>query len=353
MGMQPRSSLVTGVVLAVGSALAFGVTLPVVAWAGRGVGAWTTASVLYAGAALASLALWLLRGKTDEGGALQRRDTLRIVAVAAIGGALAPTLLAWGLQRSGAGIGSLLLNLEAIFTVLLARAFFAEPIGARVALAVAAMGIGGALLTFDVWRSGTWQVAGLLAVIAATASWATDNTLTRPLAQRDPLQVVAAKGCLGAAFTFVGALLWREHSPAWSALLILLLCGATGYGASLRLYLLAQRYIGAGRTGSIFALAPFVGAAIAFAVGDRGLSAWTLGATLLFMSGVWLHVTERHAHRHAHPALTHSHPHRHDDLHHLHHHEPAVNGEHSHPHTHAELHHQHDHAPDIHHDHSH
>ena len=100
---------------------------------------------------------------------------------ALIGGALAPTLLAWGLHRSGPTIGALLLNLEAVFTVLLARAVFHEPIGPRVALAVLAMLAGGVGLTLDAWSDSSWGLLGVAAVAAATAAWATDNTLTRPL----------------------------------------------------------------------------------------------------------------------------------------------------------------------------
>lgn len=44
-----------------------------------------------------------------------------------------------------------------------------------------------------------------------------------------------------------------EPAPASGAVLSLLALGATGYGLSLRLYLLAQRRIGAARTGSVFA----------------------------------------------------------------------------------------------------
>jgi hypothetical protein len=51
--MKATTPLATGVTLAVLSALAFGVTIPVIAWAGQDVGASTTASALYAGAPLA------------------------------------------------------------------------------------------------------------------------------------------------------------------------------------------------------------------------------------------------------------------------------------------------------------
>lgn len=53
--MPARSPLTVGVFLAVLAAIAFGVTTPVVAWAGASVGSFTTAALLYAGAALASV----------------------------------------------------------------------------------------------------------------------------------------------------------------------------------------------------------------------------------------------------------------------------------------------------------
>jgi drug/metabolite transporter (DMT)-like permease len=349
--VSTRSPIATGVLLATAAAVAFGVTTPVIAWAGRGLGPFTTASLLYGGAAVTALALRTWSGHAAAG--LRRADLWRVIAVALIGGAIAPTLLAWGLQRAGPTVGSLLLNLEAVFTVLLARALFREPIGLRVALAVAAMAAGGAALTFDATSGSSWGVLGVVAVSAATLAWATDNTLTRPLAEREPFDVIAAKGGLGAMVTLGGALIAGEPRPGLTAAAVLLACGATGYGLSLRFYLLAQRRIGAGRTGSVFALAPFVGAAIAFAIGDRSASAWTAAAALLFGGGVVLHVFERHGHLHVHPAVEHDHVHRHDDGHHTHHHDPPVAGEHAHQHRHERTEHEHEHAPDLHHDHDH
>ena len=343
--------IAAGVVLAVVAAIAFGVTTPIVAWAGRALGPFSTAALLYAGAAAASLlSRWF--ASTSQA-PLRRGDLGRVLAVALIGGALAPTLLAWGLQRSGATLGALLLNLEAVFTVLLARAVYREPIGRRVAVAVLAMVLGGAALTLDVWSGTRWSLLGVLAVAAATAAWAADNTLTRPLAERDPLEVVAAKGGVGAAITGAIALAVGEPRPGLVPALALLACGATGYGLSLRLYLLAQRRIGAGRTGSVFALAPFIGAGLGYALGDRSPSTWTVGAVALFALGVYLHATERHAHAHVHDPLEHDHVHRHDDGHHLHVHEPPVVGPHAHPHRHDRIEHTHEHAPDVHHHHPH
>jgi drug/metabolite transporter (DMT)-like permease len=344
------SPIAMGVMLAAAAAVAFGITTPLIAWAGRGLGAFTTAALLYAGAALAALAMRMFRRREAP---LRRGDLGRVIAVALVGGALAPTLLAWGLQRSGPTIGALLLNLEAVFTVLLARAFFHEPIGGRVAIAVIAMAAGGAALTIESWQEATWGLLGVLAVAGATAAWATDNTLTRPLAERDPLDVVAAKGGIGALVTITAALIAGEPMPSLAALGVLLACGATGYGVSLRLYLLAQRRIGAGRTGSVFALAPFIGAALAFALGDRTLGPWAIGAASLFALGVYLHVTEHHGHAHVHESVDHDHVHRHPDEHHTHEHDPPFVGEHAHPHHHDRIAHDHEHAPDLHHEHVH
>src|SRR4051794_17972779 len=110
-----RSAITRGVVLALVAALAFGATTPIIVWAGRGVGPLGTAALLYAGAALVTAAL--RAAARAPGPRLGRRDLARVVGVAIAGAAVAPVLLAWGLQRAGATVGSLLLNLEAVFTV--------------------------------------------------------------------------------------------------------------------------------------------------------------------------------------------------------------------------------------------
>ena len=145
----------------------------------------------------------------------------------------------------------------------------------------------------------------------------------------------------------------HQPFPRFRATLALLACGATGFGLSLRFYLLAQRRIGAGRTGSVFALAPFVGVGAAWALGDRSGNLVTVLSGGFFGFGVYLHLTEAHGHQHTHTPLEHEHVHRHDDGHHDHPHAPPVEGEHSHAHRHDRRSHDHPHAPDLHHRHEH
>jgi ABC-type nickel/cobalt efflux system permease component RcnA len=133
----------------------------------------------------------------------------------------------------------------------------------------------------------------------------------------------------------------------------LIACGGVGYGLSLRLYLGAQRLVGAARTGSVFAAAPFLGAMTAWAIGQRTGGIATIVAGALCAIGVWLHMTESHDHVHTHEAQEHEHAHRHDDGHHTHPHDVYPPGEHSHAHSHERTRHSHAHAPDPHHRHGH
>ena len=339
-----------GVLTAIAAAVMFGVSAPIIAWAGRGV--FATACLLYAGAALVGHAARVIR--TDRTFSLHRADAPRLAAIAIAGAAVAPVLLVVGLERAGALTSSLLLNLEAVFTVVLAAVIRRELIGGRVWIAVALMATGGAALSLDAAARGTGSVVGALAVIGATLAWALDNTLTQPLSDRQPFDVVAAKATLGAALTGGLALAFGDRWPDLARVGVLLACGATAYGLSLALYILAQRRIGAARTGSVFALAPFIGALVAWLAGERGFGAWAVAALALFVVGVWLHLSEQHRHVHHHAAVAHDHLHRHDDGHHTHDHDPPFIGEHAHPHEHAAVDHDHPHDPaDTHHAHDH
>ena len=333
------------------AAALFGISTPLVQRLGAGLGAFSTAALLYAGAAIVGVIS--LRSAAHEA-RMQWSDAGRLIAMAACGAALGPVALAWGLQHTSGTSASLMLTLEALFTALLAWRLYGETMDRRVWAAMLLLLAGGAALVLDQGLQGGAQLLGLLAVLVATLAWGLDNTLSRALAERDPSQVVMAKAALGVAATTTLAVVTAEPWPAAGAALGLLAVGATGYGLSLRLYLLAQRAFGAARTGSVFAFAPFIGAAVAFALGERS-AGWlmALGGGLM-LAGVVLHLAERHEHPHTHEAMEHEHAHRHDDGHHTHTH-PVMpeGGSHSHRHAHEPMTHAHAHAPDVHHRHRH
>ena len=348
--LPPRLPAVRGGLLALAAAVLFGASTPLVQRFGSGVGAFATAALLYAGAAVAGA---LLRRRVDKEARLLPGDFPRLLAMAAAGAVIGPVALAWGLQRTSATSASLMLTLEAVFTAVLAWRMYHETMDRRVWLAMSLLMVGGALLVLNQSRDGIGSVWGLLAVVLATAAWGLDNTLSRTLAERDPGQVVLAKAVLGAIATSTLAVGFGEPPPALDAALGLFAVGATGYGLSLRFYLLAQRAFGAARTGSVFAFAPFIGAALAMATGDQA-TGWLMAAgSALMVAGVALHLAESHGHEHGHDAIEHEHAHRHDDGHHDHGHEAMPAGAHSHRHRHEPLRHAHPHVPDAHHAHRH
>lgn len=269
------------------AAAAFGGTTPAVEHFGKGVGPLTTALCLYLG----SLAVALVPD-FEKGKSIGVSDAGRVLVVGALGAAIAPTSLAWGLQHAGATSAALMLNLEAVFTVVLARLLYREPIGRRMMIALAFIVAGGMLLplrTHRDFQGGT----GLALVALATFAWAADNTLARPLAQRRSRSVVLWKSLVGVVLSAILARALDESMPDLRRALGLFACGVLGYGVSLKLYVHAQRELGAARTGSVFGFAPLVGAAIAVALGDRsGLEIIVISA-IAIMTGLVVLATEK------------------------------------------------------------
>lgn len=350
MTHRSLSPALRGGLLALLAAALFGLSTPFVQLWGRGLGPFTTAGLLYGGAGLVAL---FIRRPREREAQLQRGDAGRLLAMAVFGAVIGPVALVWGLQRTSGTSASLMLTLEAFFTALLAWRLYGETVDRRVLIAMACLMAGGMVLTLDQGLQGNVQLLGLAAVMVATVAWGVDNTLSRGVADRDPGQVVLAKSSLGVVATVLLAGLLAEPMPNLLAAGVLLGIGATGYGLSLRFYLLAQRTFGAARTGSVFAFAPFIGALGAFGLGERAASVLLVLGGALMLAGVVLHLIESHDHEHTHEVLEHEHAHTHGDGHHDHSHEPMPQGAHSHLHTHTALVHKHPHVPDLHHGHMH
>jgi drug/metabolite transporter (DMT)-like permease len=268
------------------------------------------------------------------------------------GGFLAPVLLMVSLAATPAATASLLLNTEAVWTALLAAAFFAEGIGRRVWGGIGAITAAGMILSFD--PAGHLGLSlGALGVVGACALWGLDNNCARQISSKDPLAIGTVKGLGAGLLSLALALALGERLPPLDAALAAALLGAVCYGVSMVCFLLALRSLGAARTAGVFGLAPFIGAGLALAISPVPPGPQFLVALPLMAAGALLIAREEHAHVHLHEETTHAHRHRHD-LHHLHAHDDGAEAEvHAHVHTHAPLEHAHAHTPDIHHRHRH
>jgi drug/metabolite transporter (DMT)-like permease len=129
---------------------------------------------------------------------------------------------------------------------------------------------------------------GSLLVLGATVCWGLENNCTRRIADKDPMQIVTVKGFGSGLGALCITLSLGEAFPAWKHLAILLSLGYVAYGLSIFFYTLAQRGIGAAKTSTYYALAPFIGAFLSVVVLGEPISWVFIVATIVMAVGCWL-----------------------------------------------------------------
>jgi len=340
------------------AAALFGVSAPLAKLLLGSVEPIPLAALLYLGAGLGvvSYIIWARVFTTSERSeaGLDRGDLPWLAAAILAGGVVAPILLLYGLRATPAATTALLLNFEVVATGVIAALLFREFIGRWTWVAIAAVTAGSILLTLNL--SGRWGIStGALLVAAACLMWGLDNNLTRHISLKDPKRIVAIKGLVAGGFSAALAVALGRPFPGVRYILLGLLLGSVSYGISIVLFVRALRHLGAARTGALFGMAPFIGAAISLVVfRDLPTLSFFLSLPLLGI-GAGILFSERHRHPHAHQLLMHTHAHTHDDGHHEHTHarEIPLDHQHSHQHVHVPTTHTHSHRPDIHHRHAH
>lgn len=346
------------VVLALISAALFGASTPAAKALLGSTNPAILAGLLYCGAGLGVAILRRLRrswGPQSDAPevALSRKELPWLGGAIVAGGILGPVLLMMGLTRTDAATASLLLTLEGVATALLAWFIFHENFDRRIAVGMANLIAGAIVLSW----SGEPSLSGLfgpIAIAGACIAWGLDNNLTRKVSLADPLQIVELKGLIAGPVNLALGLATGGHLPGVSVTAAAGAIGFLGYGVSLALFVLALRHLGTARTGAYFSTAPFLGTIVAVVFLQEPLTVQLLAAGVLMAVGVWLHLTEDHAHDHVHEPVEHAHPHIHDE-HHGHPHGPhdPAGEPHTHPHRHDQHAHNHPHVPDMHHQHKH
>jgi drug/metabolite transporter (DMT)-like permease len=221
------------------------------------------AGALYLGSAIG---LWVVRLVRDRGFKpvrLPHADWPWLLAAIAAGGLLGPVLLMYGLTRASAAEASLLLNLEAVLTALLAWVAFREHADRRIVLGMALIIAGGVVLAWPSDGGGRTSLWGALAASGACLCWAVHNNLTRKVSANEPIVIAGTKGLVAGATNVGLAFAFGASWPRAPLIAAAATVGFLGYGLSLVLFVLALRGLGAARTGAYFSTAPFVGAAIA------------------------------------------------------------------------------------------
>lgn len=312
------------------------------------------AGLLYLGSGIGLTLIRLVRDRGWQASGLPRAEWPWLLGAIFFGGVLGPVALMFGLTSTSGSSASLLLNLEAVLTAVIAWVVFKENADKRIVLGMAAIVAGGLVLSWPSHSTGSADWVGPVLVGVACLCWAIDNNLTRKVSASDALFIAGSKGIVAGLVNTTLAVALGAQLPGLAPLAGTMAVGLLGYGFSLVMFVLALRGLGTARTGAYFSTAPFIGAAIALLVFGEftGLAFW-LAAALMGL-GVWLHLTETHAHGHVHEPMEHEHPHTHDEHHqHAHELEWTGKGKHVHSHKHVAIQHSHPHFPDIHHRHQH
>lgn len=343
-----------GIAAALGAAVLFGLSTPIAKILLANTSPLLLAGILYTGSGIGLAIILTFRSLSAKTNISWPHgiEVIWLLGASVIGGAVAPYLLLIGLQLTDAASASLILNLEGVFTVLLAWFLTHENFDRRIAIGMALTVSGGAILSLGP-EARSAGFFGTSAIVLACLAWAIDNNLTRKVSIHDPMFIACVKGFVAGPASIALALRLGAQLPPYSTLVPAALIGFLGYGLSLSLFILALRHLGTARTGAYFSLAPFIGATLAVGLGAP-ISVALLLAGILMGAGIWLHINEHHEHEHRHEFLEHEHSHRHDD-HHQHAHGPEGEGQgsHSHLHRHDPLEHTHPHYPDSHHRHLH
>ena len=354
MPTNTHSHLWPGVPFALGSAILFGASTPLSKYLLGSIDPWTLAGILYLGAGIGLFAVRWVRNLLGIGTAeasLSRADYPWLAAVVVIGGMIGPLLLMFGLSRTTAGQGALLLNLEGLATMGIAWLVFRENVDWRLLIGAFSILSGAAVLAWN--GPGTSFDFGGLLIAAACLAWGIDNNLTRKLSSGDPVQIAMIKGLFAGGTNLTLAFSLGATVPSAGLFAAGGAVGFFGIGVSLVMFMLGLRHLGTARTGAYFSLAPFIGALLAILLLQEPVTAQLVIAGALMAIGLALHLAERHEHEHLHEEFEHDHLHEHDE-HHAHgHDEGEVTEPHSHRHLHRPIRHKHPHYPDLHHRHGH
>lgn len=247
------------------------------------------ATFLYIGAGVGMGAMMLARKKSRFKGReenLTRKDLPYTIAMVVLD-IIAPILMMFGLKTAIAANASLLNNFEIVATALIAMLFFHERVGRTLWIAIAFVTVASILLTLGGSGAFSFNVGSLL-VLGVTCCWGLENNCTRQIADKDPMEIVTIKGFGSGIGALVIALCIGEQFPTFHRILMICLLGYVSYGLSIYVYTYAQRVIGAARTSTYYAVAPFIGSALSIIFLGEQITLLFCVALTLMAIGAWL-----------------------------------------------------------------
>lgn len=177
----------------------------------------------------------------------------------------APIFLMIGLTMTTAANASLLNNFEIVATSIIALCIYKERISKRLWLAIILVTVSSIILSVQDLSSFSFSI-GSIFILLACVCWGFENNCTRMLSSKNPLQIVIIKGFFSGLGSLLIALFLGERTNNVLYITLALILGFVAYGLSIFFYIHAQRNLGAAKTSTYYAIAPFIGSILSLII---------------------------------------------------------------------------------------
>ncbi|MCK9150907.1 DMT family transporter [Methanobacterium alcaliphilum] len=236
----------------------------------------------------------ILNKKNKSENFISKRDYGILIITAISSSVIAPLLYLNGLSQTTAVNGSLLLNLEILFIIILSLILFDETFKKKDVIGIIFLVIGAVFLATkgevdDLINSQTFT--GSLLIIGAAVFWSIDIVLSKFLSnKRDLIWISGLKSSIGGiSLLFItGFFMGLSLSLSLEILPFLLFVSIFSVGSAFILVYFAIREIGATRVGSIFPLSSLFGAFFAFIILNEPFGILEIILGLLMVGGVFI-----------------------------------------------------------------
>ena len=209
--------------------------------------------------------IWVIRYKKDKLKSemkLTKKEMPYTVGMVVIN-IVAAIFLMIGLAMTTSSTASLLSNFEIVATSLIALLFYKEAITKRLWLAISLITIASIFISAKDLSNISFSV-GSIFVLLGTICWGFENNFTRKLSVKDPLEIVIIKGFGSGLGSLLLSFIVKQTATNVVYIIATLALGFVAYGLSIYLYVYAQRYLGAAKTSTYYAIAPFIGVVLSF-----------------------------------------------------------------------------------------
>ena len=249
------------------------------------------AGLLYLGAGIGMLIIYVFGKKHPADRPPVDRSDLKYAAAMVVLDMLAPIFLLLGLSMTTPENVSLLNNFEIVATTCIAIFFFHEKVGKRLALSIFIITLSCMLLSLDNSAALSFS-KGSLFVLLACVCWGIENNCTASLSGKDTRQIVMIKGFGSGSASLLLSLLIGERPASVRNCVFVMILGFLAVGLSVYFYVLAQSRIGAARTSSYYAVSPFIGVLISLILFRETPGKLFWAALALMAVGVYLNVKD-------------------------------------------------------------